>query len=130
MADTYQLSVSLGGVQSLIMMAPVPSGLYLLLGSTSGTSPGITSGGFVVPLNYDSYMLHSAVAPNTPPLSGSFGALTPTAGQGLASATFTLPASFDPALVGLTLHHAYVTIGLLSGQVTSVSNAVPLAFTL
>ena len=127
MADTYHLSVSLGGVQSLIVTAPVPSGLYLLLGSTSGTSPGITSGGSVVPLNYDSYLLHTAIAPNTPPLSGSFGALTPSAGQGIASASFTLPANFDPALVGLTLHHAYVTVSLLSGQLTSVSNPVPLS---
>jgi hypothetical protein len=33
----------------------------------------------------------------------------------------------DPSLVGLTLHHAYVTIDLVSSNMNFVSNAVPLA---
>lgn len=126
MADVYELSVAAGGTQTFSLTASVSSGIYLLLGTASGTSPGVPSGGLVVPLNIDSYLLHTALAPNTPPLTGSLGFLMPSGGQGVATASFTLPPSFDPALVGLTLHHAYVTLGFLSGQITSVSNAVPL----
>ncbi|MDF1798929.1 MAG: hypothetical protein P1V81_07115 [Planctomycetota bacterium] len=102
------------------------SDLYLLLGSISGTLPGTPSGGFVVPLNSDGYLLHTALAPNTPPLAGSFGILSPSGGKGTATASFSLPPSFDPALVGLTVHHAYVTLDVPTGHLSSVSNAVPL----
>ena len=127
MADTYDLSVAAGGVQTFTLTAPYALDFYLLLGTTSGTSPGISVGGFVVPLNYDGYLQHTAMSPNSPPLSASFGVLSPSGSSGTATASFTLPPAFSPALVGMTAHHAYVTIDLLSASMTFVSNAVPLA---
>jgi hypothetical protein len=123
------MSVSVGGSQNFTLTAPQSLDLYLLLGTTSGTSPGIQSGGFTVPLNADSYLLHTAIQPNIAPLTNSFSVLLPSASGtgGEATAMFSLPPSFSPALVGLTLHHAYVTIDFLSSHMNFVSNAVPLA---
>ena len=129
-ADLYELSVSSGGVQTLQLKTPSPAGIYLILGSTSGTYPGVTSGSFTLPLNVDNYLLHTAVSPNSPPLAGSLGGLQPDLPGfgGKASAAFVLPAGLDPALVGLTAHHAFVSLGFLSGQVNFVSNAIPVIF--
>jgi hypothetical protein len=127
MADVYDLSVAAGGIQTLTLTAPTALDFYFLFGSTSGTSPGVATGGFVVPLNFDSYLLHTATRPNQAPLSSSFGVLLPLGTGGTATASFSLPPGFDPGLVGMTLHHAYVTIDLVSGNMNFVSNAVPLA---
>jgi hypothetical protein len=128
MADTYELSVAAGGTQALTLSAPAALDFYFIFGSTSGTSPGVASGGFVVPLNIDSYLLHTATLPNHPPLSSSFGILLPAAGAGgQATASFSLPPAYSASLIGLTLHHAYVTVDFLSGNMSFVSNAVPLA---
>ena len=63
-------------------------------------------------------------------LAGSLGGLQPDLPGfgGKASAAFVLPAGLDPALVGLTAHHAFVSLGFLSGQVNFVSNAIPVIF--
>ena len=129
MADTYEMSVATGGFQFLTLTTPHAVGFYLLLGSVSGTSPGVSSGGFTLPLNVDGYFMHTAALPNHAPLAGSFGLLTPDLPGfgGKAAAAFSLPPAFDPALVGLTVHHAYVTFNLLFGTLNFVSNAVPLA---
>ena len=121
------MSVAAGGTQTFALNAPVTFGLYLLLGTASGSSPGTPSGGYVIPLNVDTYLLHTLLTPNAAPLAGSFGVLTSSGGSGTATASFSLPPAFNPVLVGLTLHHAYVTIDLVSGNMNFVSNAVPLA---
>ena len=126
-ADVYQLSVSAGGTQKFSLTAPVSLGYYLLLGTASGTTPGTASGGFVIPLNIDAYLLHTLLSPNGAPLAGSFGVLTPSGTNGIATASFSLPPAFNPSLVGLTLHHAFVTIDVASGNMNFVSNAAPLA---
>ncbi|MDF1800039.1 MAG: hypothetical protein P1V81_12750 [Planctomycetota bacterium] len=126
-SDTLALSVAFGGTQTFQLAAPAASQLYLLLGTGSGTSPGTPVPGFVLPLNLDAYLLHTLLAPNKPPLVGSFGLLAPApGGGGQATASLILPAAFDPSLVGLTLHHAFVSLSLVGGTVTFVSNAVPL----
>jgi hypothetical protein len=125
MADTYELSVSAGGTQTFALLAPVSYGLNLLLGTLSGTSPGTASGGLVIPLNIEAYLVSTAIAPNMPPLAGSFGVLTPAGSSGQASASFTLLPASSPALAGLTFHHAYITLDAVTGALTSASNAVP-----
>ena len=123
------MSVAAGGTQAFQLAAPPGTfDVFLLLGSTSGTSPGTPTGGFVVPLNLDSYLLHTLLSPNTAPLATSFGVLPPSGIIGGSVVSFTLPPAFDPSLVGMTVHHAYLVANLLSGYVTFVSNAVPLSF--
>jgi hypothetical protein len=126
-ADVYEISLSAGGVQTFTLNGP--SGflnMYLLLGSVSGTSPGIPSGSFTVPLNLDPYFTHTLALPNTPPLTASLGFLSFSGQVAGSSPTFALPPSSDPSLVGLTLHHAYVVFGFATGNLSFVSYPAPL----
>ena len=128
MADADSLSVAAGGTVNFSLFPPpeVDVDIYQLLGSTSGTAPGLLVDGLNLPLNVDSYTLYTLANPFTLPLSGGLGSLD---ANGTASATFTLPAAFDPVLVGLTVDHAYATFSFLSGTVTHTSNAVGITFT-
>lgn len=129
MADVYELSVSAGGTQSFALTTSLPNQAYVLLGSGNGTTPGITAAGLNLPLNPGPYLDFTLSHFNAPPLAGSFGLLAPDgAGQGVATASFTLPANFDPALVGQTAHHAFVTIDPFTGAFTSTSNPAPVTF--
>jgi hypothetical protein len=80
---------------------------YLVLGSASGTSPGIALGPYTLPLASDAYFDYTLSAPNHPPLSGSFGLLN---SSGSAIGAFKLPVSVDPALAGLVVKHAVVVL--------------------
>lgn len=122
---TYSLSVASGGAQLLTLEdAAHANELYLLLGSASGTQPGVAlGGGIVLPLQPDAYTNYTLAQPNHPPLSGSLGVLA----AGGSNATFSLPQNSDPALVGLTVEHAFVTIDTAAPAVTSASNAVPVS---
>jgi WD40 repeat protein len=119
------LSVASGGTQALGIRpgAAFAGNLYLLLGSASGTSPGIPVGDFELPLVADAYTDLTLRA--QAPLSNSFAAID---ADGAALASFELPAASSPALAGLTLHHAYVVIDASFGfpLVTAVSNPLPL----
>lgn len=105
------ISLSAGGTQSLVVNAPpsVAGQPYLLLGSLTGTAPGIPLDGLVIPLNVDGYTIATLLAPNAPPLAGSFGLLGP---NGDALASFTLPPGAAPQLAGFTVAHAYVVFSL------------------
>ena len=122
-----QISLAAGGTQSFSLDAgPSLAGLpYLLLGSTSGTSPGIPIDGVQLPLNADVYLTLSLIGPNAPPLSSSLGTLD---AQGKAAAAFTLPPGLSPTLAGAQLHHAFVVVELLPTllHVPYASDPVPL----
>jgi hypothetical protein len=126
-ADTLEISISQGGTQSFALEAGAAYGSdpYLLLGSFSGTTPGVPVSGVPVPLNLDAYTNFTLLSPNTPPLSGSFGFLS---GGGSGTAALTLAAGGSGALVGLTAHHAYVVIDPVTSTVTYASNALPVVF--
>lgn len=81
--------------------------LYLVLGSLSGTAPGLALSGQVLPLNFDAYLNLTLTAPNSPPLGNSFGFRNASAS---AQATFGLPPAAFPTLAGLTVNHAAVLI--------------------
>jgi hypothetical protein len=131
MADTYAMSLASGGTQSFSLSTPPLASavsLYVLLGTISGTAPGVPVGSFTVPLNPDAYLIRTFNFPSTPPLGNSIGIMSPaSSGGGQASATFSLPPALAPTLVGLTVHHAFVSVDLQTGNVNFVSNAVPLA---
>ena len=126
--DVDSVSLSAGGqVQFDLRLGPDMAGLtYYLVGSASGTSPGIQLNPFFkLNLNFDGYMLDTIVQPNTF-LANSLSVLD---GDGMASATLTVPPAFDPGLAGLEMNHAFVLYDLPnSTDVVAVSNSA--AFTL
>ncbi len=122
-ADVATLTASAGGTQTLDLDAgQVSAGMkYFLLGSYTGTEPGLPLGSVVLPLNLDAYLLFTASYPNTPLLSGSLGTLD---AAGKATASFNLPAGL-PIAVDLTLRHAYVLL-TTTNEAIFASNQVPL----
>jgi len=123
--DTATISLPSGGQQSLTLSAGSThaSGIYLVLGSGSGTSPGINLGGATLPLNFDGWMTTSLVSANAPPFVNTVGALDTA---GVASAAIVFPPLAIPVLYGLTLDHAYL---VLSGT-TPVFASNPVSLTL
>jgi len=95
---------------------------YIMLGSVSGTTPGLQiSANVHLPLNHDFYFDFLIANPNAPILPGSSGVLN---GAGQASTFFALPAGLPASVVNATIHHAYVLI-----PTTFASNAVEMTIT-
>lgn len=117
------LSVSSGGGVDFELDAPTRAGsFYVLLGSASGTAPGLVLDGNLLPLNPDGYLTLSLTQPNSPPFDNTFSILN---GSGQAVAGLDVPAgALGAPAIGLTFHHAFLTIGV--GVVTLTSNAVSL----
>jgi len=105
--STGVVSVSAHQSQSLQLNAGAANAgrTYLLLGSLSGTSPGLILGnGLVLPLDPDSYLRFTRSHPNSAILAQSLGVLD---AHGRASATFTPDASFQ----NKTANHAFILLG-------------------
>ncbi len=110
-----------GATQSLSLSAPATHAgkAYWILGSLSGTAPGVALAGASIPLNPDSYTWITAGGPGL--LRGGTGVLN---AQGAAAATLTVPPL--PAIArGVSMHHAYVVLG--TGTLDYTSRPVPLA---
>lgn len=124
-ADADKLSVFGGGSQvwSLDAGQEHAGDFYLILGSLSGTQPGVDLVSAVVPLNVDGYFMFTLQNANTGPLVDTLGVLS---GAGLATARFELPAGSDPALAGIRADHAYVVFDQVTTQPVFASNAVEL----
>ena len=124
-ADTAEISLAAGGTQgwSLLGGAKRAGDLYLVLGTLTGTSPGLPLGAVTIPLNLDPWFNFTLSKPGQPPLSGTLGFLD---SEGAGNAAITLPAGTDPALAGLLLHHSLVTIDAASLTITAASWPVPL----
>ena len=119
-------SSSPDNVQSLHLDAGVAhaSKTYLLLGSLSGTAPGIALGaGHHLPLNLDSYLLFTLVNP-------AAGLLVPGTGPldaaGRATCEFRPPSNTPSSILPIKLHHAFVVLEAPgSPQVAFASQAWP-----
>lgn len=108
--DVTTLSVSNPGTQTLSLDAGLPNATksYWVLGSASGTSPGMTfANGTTMPLNFDAYTQFTVWMPNSSILQNSFGVLD---GSGRATCLFNLPAGLPASVVGLTVNHAYALL--------------------
>ena len=119
------LSIAGGGSQQLQLDAgALQAGrLFIVLGSVSGTTPGIPFGGFTIPLVNDFYLQQCLLFPNQAPLTNSLGYLDAT---GAATTLVTIPPGLIPAsLTGLLIHHAALVIDS-GGLPTVVSNSVEL----
>ena len=123
-ADIPKVSVTPGGQQTLTLKAPSQYGnrFYLVLGSSSGTTPGFSLDGVFIPLvAIDPYFSYSLRSPNVAPFINTLGSLSPVA---TATAAIEVPAGAS-SLAGVTLHHAYIVFGN-SLEVVYASNAVSL----
>jgi hypothetical protein len=126
-ANLGSLSLAAGGTQTLDFTpgAGFAGALYLVGGSTTGWTPGIPFGGFVVPLVYDSYTDHTINDANLGPLFNNLGFLS---AGGTSQAQLVVPPNAPPAFAGVTVFHAAVAFapGLV---LTHVSNPVALTLT-
>ena len=121
-ADIDMMSLGAGGTQTMSQDAGVANNgrFYIVLGSLTGTTPGLNLGGGVeLPLIIDPYFSLTLTNPNQPPLGNSFGNLD---ALGQATTTFTLPAGSNPNLAGFTFSHA----SLLLSPIDCASNPVSL----
>lgn len=108
--DVASLSIATPGVQTLSLDAGGANAfrIFFLLGTISGTSPGIPlANGTTIPLNYDPYLQYTFDYPNGPILANSAGLLN---AQGRATSWFVLPPGLPPEAASLTLHHAFVLL--------------------
>ncbi|MEO0651604.1 MAG: hypothetical protein AAFZ65_13090 [Planctomycetota bacterium] len=120
------ISVTAGGFQILELdLGPGNAGnLYWMLGSATGTSPGVPLGVGVLPLVFDAYTNFLIVNPNSSPLPNSLGALD---ASGRATPNVVASAPLPAALVGSSLWHAAI---ILNGsfQLVDVTTSVPVNF--
>jgi hypothetical protein len=125
-ADVEAISVSLGGTQHLDLDAGTDraGAPYLVLGSASGTAPGIPLDNVVLPLGFDAYTTLTLTSANNGPFQGTFGLLDAC---GRATAQIVVPAGTDGTLAGLALDHAFLTLDLSSFTVGFASNAAGLS---
>lgn len=127
-ACTGEVSVSAGGQQSMEVDAgPAHAGdFYVLVGTTSGTSPALAFGALTVPIVVDAYTLFLLGSPGAPPLIAGFGTLDTV---GRADAGFALPPGSDPALAGLHLNHAVVVLDAVAADPVFASTPLALRLT-
>jgi len=105
-ANILFASIQGGGIQELELGAGEQwaNRPYLVLGSASGTGPGLSMGGIDLGLNPDAYMVLTAKSPNSASHQNTFGSLDEA---GRASARINVP----PGMPAMQLHHAYVLFG-------------------
>ena len=96
---------------------------YWILGSASGTEPGVGFAGYTLSLVPDAYWSTTLLLANQGPFDQTLGVLD-AAGDAQASICITGP--LDPAFAGTTLHHAFAEFDD-SGAIRFVSESVGLA---
>ena len=118
-----ELSVAAGGTVELDLHAGSErdGDLFIVLGSASGTAPGIAFGGEVIPLVPDPYFDFLLQNPNTPPFANTLGTLDEL---GRAKAEIVVTPSLM-GQVGVGLDFAFVALDS-SLAVSVVSNTTHL----
>jgi hypothetical protein len=124
--DQHELSLSAGGLAKFQLDAGPSNAddLYLLLGSATGTAPGVQLGRITLPLELDAYSLLLLGAPNSLLVPN----LSVLDSKGQATAAFLVPPGSPVSLVGLRLDHAYLLIEINGNDFEFASNPVPLRF--
>jgi len=122
--DTHTASVAASGKQTFRLFGGTANAnkLYFLLGSLSGTTPGIKLGTTLLPLNPDAYFSATAGIPNAW-LMPSFGKLD---GSGKATVQFLTFPQIPASLLGIPFDHAYVVFRTNPISFDLASNSVPL----
>jgi len=123
--DVDFVSFSSGGTQVLDLDAQdAAAGFgYFVLGSATGSAPGVPFGSVLLPLNPDAYTQLTVQLAGSGVFEDSVGFLD---AAGRATASLHVPGGLPPTLIGLQLYHAYLTFDptLLVSQ---ASNATTLA---
>lgn len=127
LTSTDSMSVSAGQVLDLFLETcpPSPGDFYFVLGSLSGTVPGIPVNGVVLPLTLDPYLMLTLQMANAPPFANTFGVLDT---EGRAQAAVDLTTGLSSALIGTTLHHAFLVLDAQTAAALLASNAAALTF--
>lgn len=126
-SDVGSISLASGGSASFELSAAVvlAGDSYLLLGSMSGTEPGISGAGIHLALNPDAYFTLTLPPFGDEPIQGGIGTF---ASSGTATATLLVPQGLPPVLAGTTLHHAFLTWSSAApGTALGTSNSVALS---
>jgi len=116
--DAPEVSVSAGGIRRLNVDAgPANAGKqYWIVGSASGTEPGLPIGPLTLPLVFDAYTQQTVFSPNTQPLFNAFSTLN---AQGKATGVFrALPGQFV-GFEEIVLHHAVAVLDPLDPQLVT-----------
>jgi PQQ-like domain len=118
------LGLSSGGTNVLTLSRPPAAAgqVYILLGSASGTQPGIPLDGQLLPLVPDAYLTATLVSANQGPFKKTLGALD---AQGQARMEIVLPSGLSSTLAGTLLSHAALSFSS-AGTVEFASAAVTL----
>ena len=115
------LGAAVGGTVDFVIAEPSRAGsAYLLLGSDTGSEPGITMAGVTLGLNPGPAFFCTLNAANSELLPNTFGVLD---ARGRAQCSFVSPPDFLGGLVGAQLDFAAVFFGPL-GTTSTVSVAV------
>jgi hypothetical protein len=123
--EPESISLSAGGVVDLVSsFAPLAAGeLCFVIGSLSGTSPGLTLNGVTIPLVVDAYTVLTLELANQGPFSETFGLLDSLGGR---LSRLVVPPGTAPALAGQQLHHVSLGIDPISLAVKRSSAATQL----
>ena len=125
--DAATLSVTAGGTATFDIAhgRAFAGDLQFLLGSFSGTSPGLPLAGVLVPLNLDDYLLLTLQQPNSALHVGTFG---PLDAAGRATAQLVLPPGSPAGLIGLTSSHSDCVIDAGSFALVLATDPVATSF--
>ncbi len=106
-SDIDVVSVSAGGTQVLTLDAgPANAGKdFIVLGSASGTLPGIEIGGVQIPLNQDTYF---ALLFGDADIQAKFGSVGVLDGLGQATVNIIVDPGAPEFLIGTKVDHAFV----------------------
>jgi len=118
------IDLGVGGTLNFTLTAGAANAgrLYFLLGSATGTSPGLAFAP-PIPLNYDAYMQLTLSSPNATILNS----LAFLDGSGGATAQLPVPGGVFTHLAGAHLDHAYVVFDVPGpGTLLAASNPVGL----
>ena len=98
---------TIGGTVNLALDATTANAnrYYLVLGSSSGTSPGIPLGTSILPLNYDWLMDFTLIYPNSSMFANTFATLD---ADGMGSASVIVPVF--PLSAGLRMDFAWILL--------------------
>jgi Galactose oxidase, central domain len=123
-ATPSTVSIANGGKQRLDLDVGVGGRgkSYWVIGSMTGTVPGVNLSGVHIPINHDPYTVLAITHTNGREFTGFRGALS---ARGLATATLNIPAklAIPP---GFRLYHACIVYDGSTGKILGASNPVSL----
>lgn len=119
--DVTSISLAAGGTAQLMLDAgsAFAGKAYVVLGSNTGTSPGVFGRGVHIDLNNGRYFQQTLNNPTFSLFTDFRGNLD---ASGRATASVQVPPGFNPALAGTTIAHAFVTVEA-GGVVSLVSES-------